>query len=167
MPPEADDPHVVHPGITCDSCGARTVRGVRYKCSQCANVDLCEACEASPRRRYAIAGHPRWHLFLKIRHPRDSPDIHCFDFPLPVDEHATWVSTAPANHLGDAPRRWIPEMWEERCRTGVGMCVICPTCGGSSASTCPCARARFFQSVTGAQIDQWLARRQRAPAWQP
>lgn len=45
-------------------CGASPIFGVRYRCVNCANYDLCEGCE-----KKGIAGHPSWHLFLKIATP--------------------------------------------------------------------------------------------------
>ncbi|KAI9862371.1 MAG: hypothetical protein M1824_001364 [Vezdaea acicularis] len=52
----------VHRGVTCNSCIAMPIRGVRYRCSNCPDYDLCETCEAKGL-------HPKTHLFLKIRVP--------------------------------------------------------------------------------------------------
>ncbi|KNC71941.1 hypothetical protein SARC_15513, partial [Sphaeroforma arctica JP610] len=35
----------VHRGLTCNSCHVGVIRGVRYKCANCADFDLCELCE--------------------------------------------------------------------------------------------------------------------------
>lgn len=53
--------NVVHQGITCDGCSKRPVTGVRYKCSECPDYDLCEDCEAKD-----IHNH---HVFLKLKFP--------------------------------------------------------------------------------------------------
>lgn len=53
--------NVIHRGITCDGCNARPVVGVRYKCSECPDFDLCEDCEAKD-----VHNH---HVFLKLKHP--------------------------------------------------------------------------------------------------
>lgn len=67
--------HCIHPsihpsisfhldGISCNLCGAKHIRGIRYKCLNCSNFDLCELCEAtSPECHY------KWHVFCKIRIP--------------------------------------------------------------------------------------------------
>jgi hypothetical protein len=34
--------------------------------------------------------------------------------------------------------------FDEKARNEVGLCVICPQCGGSSASFCQCARERYI-----------------------
>ncbi|KAJ3362403.1 hypothetical protein GGF31_001595 [Allomyces arbusculus] len=52
----------VHRGITCNHCGTSPIRGLRYKCSNCVDFDLCETCEAQEV-------HQRTHVFLKIRIP--------------------------------------------------------------------------------------------------
>lgn len=51
-----------HPGIICDHCETAIV-GIRYKCGNCPDFDLCETCEA-------IEGvHNQDHVFLKLRRP--------------------------------------------------------------------------------------------------
>ncbi|CAG8745143.1 39514_t:CDS:1 [Gigaspora margarita] len=54
---------VFHPGIICDACG-KAIRGVRYKCGNCVNFDLCGNCEADP-----ISKHDENHIFIKIKKP--------------------------------------------------------------------------------------------------
>jgi hypothetical protein len=62
----AEDKHrqegVVHRGITCDQCDTRPIRGVRWRCANCADFDLCSACEADSR-------HDKTHVFYKIKVP--------------------------------------------------------------------------------------------------
>ncbi|KAJ1934084.1 hypothetical protein EC988_008916, partial [Linderina pennispora] len=52
---------VVHRGMTCNNCSEVPIRGARYKCAQCADYDLCEACEAHDVHRH--------HVLLKIAVP--------------------------------------------------------------------------------------------------
>ncbi|ORX87096.1 EF-hand, partial [Basidiobolus meristosporus CBS 931.73] len=49
-------------GITCNNCGTSPIRGLRFKCSNCVDYDLCETCEAQEC-------HNKTHIFLKIRIP--------------------------------------------------------------------------------------------------
>ena len=51
----------VHATVTCDGCEKCPIVGVRYKCVQCPNYDLCADCEAKH-----IHSH---HLFTKINTP--------------------------------------------------------------------------------------------------
>ncbi|PVV05387.1 hypothetical protein BB560_000110 [Smittium megazygosporum] len=52
---------LVHSGVACDQCQESPIKGVRYKCTQCPNFDLCEFCES--RNVHSE------HVFLKIKIP--------------------------------------------------------------------------------------------------
>ena len=52
----------VHRRVTCNACHTMPIRGVRYRCSNCLDYDLCEQCEA-------MQIHPKHHVFYKIRIP--------------------------------------------------------------------------------------------------
>lgn len=52
----------VHRGVNCNSCNAMPIRGIRYRCTNCNDYDLCEQCEA-------LQVHDKTHLFYKIRVP--------------------------------------------------------------------------------------------------
>lgn len=52
----------IHRGITCNKCNMSPIRGVRYKCANCVDFDLCEMCEGAN-------SHINTHVFLKIRIP--------------------------------------------------------------------------------------------------
>lgn len=52
----------VHRGCQCNACGMVPIRGVRYRCANCADFDLCETCETQGL-------HIRTHIFYKIRVP--------------------------------------------------------------------------------------------------
>ncbi|XP_078620100.1 uncharacterized protein LOC144887058 isoform X2 [Branchiostoma floridae x Branchiostoma japonicum] len=51
----------VHTGIICDQC-EQIIVGIRYKCANCSDFDLCEACEQ-------VTAHTPTHVFLKMRTP--------------------------------------------------------------------------------------------------
>ncbi|CAG8647782.1 24334_t:CDS:10 [Dentiscutata erythropus] len=67
-----------HPGIRCDGC-RKAIHGVRYKCGNCLDFDLCGNCEANP-----ISKHDENHVFIKIKKPvsqrlrTDAPLLHDF-----------------------------------------------------------------------------------------
>ncbi|KAL9620237.1 MAG: hypothetical protein Q9160_005246 [Pyrenula sp. 1 TL-2023] len=54
--------HIVHRGVQCNGCSMMPLRGVRYRCANCADYDLCETCEA-------MQMHIKTHVFYKIRIP--------------------------------------------------------------------------------------------------
>jgi Ca2+-binding EF-hand superfamily protein len=53
---------VTHRGITCNGCRMSPIRGIRYKCLNCADVDYCSDCEA-------VTMHPKTHLLCAIKIP--------------------------------------------------------------------------------------------------
>ena len=52
----------VHRHVTCNSCNTMPIRGIRYRCANCNDFDLCEQCEA-------MQVHPKTHVFYKVRIP--------------------------------------------------------------------------------------------------
>ncbi|KAJ7293065.1 hypothetical protein C8J57DRAFT_1490530 [Mycena rebaudengoi] len=57
-------PPVIHFGVICDMCD-NTVEGIRHKCLDCPNYDLCTPCIASG----SAERHNPFHEFLEIREP--------------------------------------------------------------------------------------------------
>ncbi|TVY90111.1 E3 ubiquitin-protein ligase [Lachnellula willkommii] len=55
----------VHRGCACNSCGIVPIRGIRYRCANCADYDLCEGCESQ-------GVHTKTHIFYKIKVPGPS-----------------------------------------------------------------------------------------------
>lgn len=55
----------IHRGLECDGCGIMPIQGVRYRCANCLDFDLCESCEAQEL-------HIKTHVFYKIRVPAPS-----------------------------------------------------------------------------------------------
>ncbi|XP_033097907.1 E3 ubiquitin-protein ligase MIB2-like [Anneissia japonica] len=50
-----------HPNVKCDSCNKEAFLGVRWKCNECYNYDLCNSCYMSQK-------HDLDHQFLRITH---------------------------------------------------------------------------------------------------
>ena len=53
---------LVHRGIKCNKCNMENIQGIRYKCLQCQDFNLCEKCEAQ-------SDHDINHILIKIRKP--------------------------------------------------------------------------------------------------
>lgn len=51
--------YIVHRGISCNICNSNPLTGVRFKCVNCVDYDICSRCEPS-------CDHDLTHLFLKI-----------------------------------------------------------------------------------------------------
>lgn len=91
---ESSEP-VIHPNVICDGCDS-PIRGIRYKCSICANYDLCEACEAQGNL------HDSSHPLLKISRP-----IHGRPCRRPFHRWSSWIPKNPVpfeRGTGDASR---------------------------------------------------------------
>ncbi len=55
----------IHRGVECNGCGIMPIQGIRYRCANCLDFDLCESCEA-------LELHLKTHVFYKIRVPAPS-----------------------------------------------------------------------------------------------
>ena len=49
----------IHKSVSCNNCHMSPLRGIRFKCVNCIDFDLCAQCEA-------LESHTKTHLFLKI-----------------------------------------------------------------------------------------------------
>jgi len=77
---------VSHPGVYCDHCGMFPIIGHRFKCTICADYDLCSECEQE-------GVHCHDHPMLKLRYPYS--DRNCLASTDSADEPSS-VSTAEA-----------------------------------------------------------------------
>jgi len=59
-----DDSKPIHRGVVCDGC-EQGIRGIRYKCKQCPDYDLCENCNSKKENI-----HDKTHTFDTIERPR-------------------------------------------------------------------------------------------------
>ncbi|KAG0043749.1 hypothetical protein BGZ83_011069 [Gryganskiella cystojenkinii] len=76
----------LHMGVICDGCDGQ-INGIRYKCGNCPDYDLCGNCEASP-----FPVHDPTHIMLKIRKPIQHRLGHAHSL-LPMMYHRGWEKT--------------------------------------------------------------------------
>lgn len=88
----------VHRGCQCNSCGMVPIRGVRYRCANCADFDLCETCESQ-------AVHIKSHIFYKIRIP--APPFG------PRQMQPIWYTGDPDGCTKVLPKALIPRLSRE------------------------------------------------------
>ncbi|KAF4967581.1 hypothetical protein FSARC_4878 [Fusarium sarcochroum] len=88
----------VHRGCQCNSCGMVPIRGVRYRCANCADFDLCETCEAQ-------GVHIKTHIFYKIRIP--APPFG------PRQMQSVWYTGDPDTCRRNLPRSLIPKLSQD------------------------------------------------------
>lgn len=86
----------IHRGITCNSCQASPICGIRYKCANCVDYDVCERCEVRD-------DHNKTHLFIKIRIPMPpltNPRAPCLKPLYPgIKDHPCSLSWDEIQHL--------------------------------------------------------------------
>ncbi|KAL7949705.1 hypothetical protein V8C42DRAFT_311719 [Trichoderma barbatum] len=88
----------VHRGCQCNSCGMVPIRGVRYRCANCADFDLCETCESQ-------GVHIKTHIFYKIRIP--APPFG------PRQMQPVWYTGDPDSCRRNLPRPLITKLTRE------------------------------------------------------
>ncbi|KAI0121249.1 EF hand domain protein [Xylariales sp. AK1849] len=93
----------VHRGCQCNGCGMVPIRGIRYRCANCADFDLCEVCESQGL-------HNKTHVFYKVRIP--APPF------CPRQVQPAWYPGDPDNSVHSLPRyllsKWSHETGFER-----------------------------------------------------
>jgi Ca2+-binding EF-hand superfamily protein len=52
----------VHRSVKCNQCDTKPIRGIRWRCANCADYDLCSDCEAQSM-------HDKTHIFYKVKIP--------------------------------------------------------------------------------------------------
>ncbi|KAK5663560.1 hypothetical protein OQA88_3991 [Cercophora sp. LCS_1] len=88
----------VHRGCQCNACGIVPIRGIRYRCSNCADFDLCETCESQGL-------HIKTHIFYKIKIP--APRLG------PRQMQPVWYTGDPESCLRNLPRQLIAKLSKE------------------------------------------------------
>lgn len=63
---------VVHKHILCDGCGKTDIEGIRYKCNQCPDFDLCQKCYEQSRSLKEKFHNYASHEFTPIHRPSSS-----------------------------------------------------------------------------------------------
>ncbi|KAI1078955.1 EF-hand [Whalleya microplaca] len=79
----------VHRGCQCNGCGMVPIRGIRYRCANCADFDLCEVCESQGL-------HNKAHIFYKVKVP--APPFG------PRHIQPVWYPGDPDNSIRNLPR---------------------------------------------------------------
>ncbi|CAG8548161.1 3553_t:CDS:2 [Acaulospora morrowiae] len=112
----------IHAGIACNYCGKREWKGMRYKCSECLDYDLCFDCITMSNILHNVQHH-----FLKLVDPVDPKATH-------EDILSAFVTISPilpdtkekllALLREEERRRFSPEMQKKYYEVGND-----PTCG--------------------------------------
>ncbi|KAL1737280.1 hypothetical protein EV714DRAFT_241203 [Schizophyllum commune] len=138
-PPPLDTPRVVvhppvvHDGVICDKCN-KTIEGVRRKCLDCPDYDLCTACMANG----AAEEHNPFHEFFDIEVPGRVIVHQVFSGPDAPSRSATGaqsvVSGSPPVHTHNA----FCDICSSRIYGDRYKCITCPdfdTCSSCYGKT--------------------------------
>ncbi|ROW07956.1 hypothetical protein VMCG_03651 [Cytospora schulzeri] len=88
----------VHRGCMCNACGLVPIRGIRYRCANCADFDLCETCESQGL-------HNKTHVFYKVKIP--APPFG------PKSMQPVWYPGDPDTALRNLPSALIRHLAKE------------------------------------------------------
>ena len=88
----------VHRQVGCNQCNTHPIRGIRYRCANCADYDLCEQCESTQV-------HTPTHIFYKVRIPAPFPFLGNPRQPQPV-----WYPGKPAGLVRQLSRDKIQRL---------------------------------------------------------
>lgn len=88
----------VHRGCMCNACGIVPIRGIRYRCANCADFDLCETCESQGL-------HIKTHIFYKVKIP--APPFG------PRSMQPVWYPGDPDTCLRNLPRTLMVKLSRE------------------------------------------------------
>ncbi|KAI4272081.1 MAG: hypothetical protein LQ337_005558 [Flavoplaca oasis] len=103
----------VHRGVNCNSCNAMPIRGIRYRCSNCPDYDLCEQCES-------MQIHDKTHIFYKVRipaplqsNPRKSAPVWYPGNPNNVGRNLNRELQKTLSTKTGIPERQVDAAWEQ------------------------------------------------------
>ncbi|KAK4191792.1 hypothetical protein QBC35DRAFT_277712 [Podospora australis] len=88
----------VHRGCQCNGCGLVPIRGIRYRCANCPDFDLCETCESQGL-------HTKTHIFYKIKIP--APRLG------PRQLQPVWYPGDPESALRLLPKKLMSKLSKE------------------------------------------------------
>jgi Ca2+-binding EF-hand superfamily protein len=88
----------VHRGCACNACNMHPIRGIRYRCANCHDFDLCETCESQ-------GSHNKTHIFYKIKVP--APPFG------PRQMQPVWYTGDPDTCLRNLPRSLLAKLGKE------------------------------------------------------
>ncbi|CAK7268401.1 hypothetical protein SEPCBS119000_003044 [Sporothrix epigloea] len=88
----------VHRGCACNACGVVPIRGIRYRCANCADFDLCETCESQGL-------HIKTHIFYKVKVP--APPFG------PRQMQPVWYTGNPDEYLRSLPKSLMARLSRE------------------------------------------------------
>mmetsp|Transcript_38015 Transcript_38015/g.70813 ORF Transcript_38015/g.70813 Transcript_38015/m.70813 type:complete len:208 (-) Transcript_38015:183-806(-) len=114
-----------HVGVQCDICGARDFSGVRYKCSTCADYDVCSNCIDEVENRDL---HP--HTFLRVAKPIRMMYAHEVGAVPLLANRSEWV------HRGVCCHNCAESEKDKQVNCITGYRYFCTICGVSLCEYC-------------------------------
>eukprot|EP01087_Luapelamoeba_hula_P012781 TRINITY_DN3603_c0_g1_i4.p1 TRINITY_DN3603_c0_g1~~TRINITY_DN3603_c0_g1_i4.p1 ORF type:complete len:4801 (-),score=871.08 TRINITY_DN3603_c0_g1_i4:39-14441(-) len=110
---------VEHPKTSCNKCNASPIVGIRFKCANCPEYNLCEKCE---KAEAGSPEHDRGHVYLKIRCPLKPHDPDEADAPPPFEpvpslypdsNYWGYKFTVVGKYTKDKMKEWLKAHKEE------------------------------------------------------
>ena len=109
----------VHRGVSCNSCNVQPIRGIRFRCANCMDFDLCEQCEA-------MQIHPKTHVFYKVRipapfssNPRHIQPVWYPGKPVGLPQNVSREANKRFCKLGGLESAEVDALWDQfKCLAG-------------------------------------------------
>ncbi|KAI4284363.1 MAG: hypothetical protein L6R38_001469 [Xanthoria sp. 2 TBL-2021] len=103
----------VHRGVNCNSCNAMPICGIRWRCSNCPDYDLCEQCDS-------MQIHDKTHIFYRVRipaplqsNPRQAAPVWYPGNPGKVCRNLTTELKMMLSTKTGIPERQVDAVWEQ------------------------------------------------------
>jgi hypothetical protein len=133
--PGRQDRAAVHMGVQCDGCGLLPIRGTRYTCTVCADLDLCSVCQQRQHHADTSLRHPNHlstHPMVSLPRPEEIGLFRNLDMArarallnMGVDENASAAVSMKSTGPGWS-RSWFVEATKDQ--TDKVEAVICSIC---------------------------------------
>ena len=117
--PDQNSNTTIHPHVVCDGCEMSPIKGDRYKCLFCPNIDFCQSCQSVNKTDHDL-NHRYNHPLLCIKDSNEYPNsVHLYN------RSGIRHKKIPCSTCGMKPIIGI----RYKCSCGINLCEKCEFVG--------------------------------------